>query len=377
MRRQNARVLWRCAFPIVGAVVLALGFGGCAGHDTPLPLPWSAVVPNPYSWPTATPQSQGLDAAMLEQAAALARDRPYTLSLLVIRNGFLVSENYFNGATMNAAFHIHSASKSFTAALFGVALGRRLIGSLDGRLLDWFPEYADASLDPRKYSITLRHLLTMRAGFAWEEDDAHWAAYDSSADWCRYAIQLPLTWNPGETFHYCTPETNLLAAVIAKACGTDLRSFAESSLFAPLGITVGHWYQDPQGYYTGGHEMYFVPRDLARLGDLYLHDGVIGGQRVLPEGWVAESLRRTADSDWDWTPLQEPGYGYQWWLGRLASREVFFASGKGGQLVLCVPSLQMIVVTTNNGESWQTEWQQIQETLALLARYVLPAARTT
>jgi len=347
---------------------------GCGGDDAPPPA-WSAVVQNPCSWPMATPESQGLDSRMLEQAAAEARSRSYTFSLLVIRNGFLVSENYFNGATPNAAYHIHSASKSFTSALVGIALGRGLIGNLDERLLAWFPEYADASLDPRKNSITLRQLLTMRAGFAWDDDEAHWATYGSSPDWCRYAIQLPQAWNPGETFHYCTPETNLLAAIVAKASGTDLRSFAETSLFTPLGITIGHWYQDPQGYYTGGHEMYFVPRDLARLGDLYLHDGVIDGERVLPEGWVAESLQRTADSDWDWKPLEEPGYGYQWWLGRLAGREVFFASGKGGQLVLCVPSLQMIVVTTNNGESWQTEWRQIQETFDLLARYVLPAAK--
>lgn len=333
------------------------------------PLPEPAFV---YAWPESTPEEQGLDSGILSTAIEEAGSRAYTYSLVVIRHGSLVTEGYFHGTLQRTANHIHSASKSFTSAIVGIAIDRGYM-HLDDKVLDWFPEYATRGMDPRKYDITVENLLTMTAGFDWADDLAHLGPVLYTSDLIRYTLDLPLRDDPGTRFNYCTLETDLLSAIVTRATGMLTSEFARAYLLDPLGIRYRIWATGPQGYSLGGRGMFYTPRDMARLGYLYLHDGLVDGRRLVPASWVETSISRHETTGWDWGALKNSGYGYQWWIGDLAGHSIFYASGKGGQFILCFPDLDMVVVTTTDGESWDDEWLQIQQTMELVADFVLPA----
>jgi CubicO group peptidase (beta-lactamase class C family) len=249
----------------------------------------------------------------------------------------------------------------------GIALREDYLTGLDQKMMDFFPEYASSSLDPRKYEITLRHLLMMRAGFDWDDTLQKWREYSSSPDWVKYAIDLPLKDNPGEKFHYSTVQTNLLSAILTRASGMSTLELAKKFLLDPLQISIGHWHQDPQGNYTGGHEMYYTPRDMARFGYLFLNKGVLEGNQIIPAEWVEESVKNYCDTHLNWWPyLATSGYGYQWWINTIDGYPVFYASGKGGQRILMIPDLNMVVVTTTDAASWQTNLSQNQAVMELI-----------
>jgi CubicO group peptidase (beta-lactamase class C family) len=340
-----------------------------------IPKSGSFLDPDPYPWPESSPGLQGLDTEMFERAFQAAEAIPNMYALVVIRKGTLVAERYFHGQTVFRANHLHSASKSFISALVGIALRENFIQNLDQKMMDFFPEYASPLLDPRKYEITLRHLLTMRAGFAWEETAPYLEAYLASPDWVGYALNVPLRYDPGQAFNYASIQTNLLSAILAKASGLSTKALADKYVYGPLGISFPQWYQDPQGYYLGAHAMYISPRDMARFGYLYLQKGRIGDQQIVPAAWIEESWQRTGRSGWDWASLENEGYGYQWWMGNLGGYDIFFAAGKGGQFIITVPELEMVVVTTADGDSWVDSDAQNQDILRLVDRYVLQAAR--
>jgi len=307
--------------------------------------PSDSSTDNSYNWQTATPESQGLNSNILSIASGAALNTNYVRSLLVVRNGYLIFEKYYNGFDKNDAHHVHSVSKSFMSAIVGVAYKENYLQNLDQKILDFFPEYITEDLDPRKHDITIKHLLTMTPGFSWEESSSAWTGYSYSRNWIEYAINLTLIHNPGEKWLYCTPGTNLLSGIVTKATGMTTKEFAEEYLFEPLGISINHWHQDPQGYYTGGHEMYFTSRDMARFGYLYLNNGLVEGQQIIPAEWVEESLRNYAGDEFD----PGFGYGYSWWLGRMRNYSIYSASGLGGQFIFVIPELNMIVVTTASG----------------------------
>ncbi|UCG90259.1 MAG: serine hydrolase [Candidatus Heimdallarchaeota archaeon] len=282
---------------------------------------------------------------------------------------------HFNDGAKNKAFHIHSASKSFTSALIGIAFREGFLESLDHTLFDFFPEYFTPDLDPRKKNITLRHLLTMTAGFNFYDTGDEWMSYSRAEDWVKYAIELPLLHSPKENWHYSTPQTNLLSAILTRVANLSTREFAEKYLFKPLQISIRHWHQDPQGYYTGGHEMYFVPRDMARLGFLYLNNGSIDGNEIIPSEWIQESLQDYAGGRVDEAMrssfYRNVGYDYQWWLQKLSGYDTFSARGHGGQFIICIPQLDMIVVTTATGTVFDTYPSQYTNMIQLVCDILL------
>jgi len=325
-----------------------------------------------FGWSESTPEDQGLDSGILAEAVSEARRLPYLYSLLVIRNGHLVSEDYFNGMSRWSANDNYSVTKSFTSALVGIALDRGFLESLDQKMLDFFPEYVTPGMDPRKHDITIRHLLMMRAGFDWDDVEASFAQLHASPDFIRYILDMPLSDAPGTVFNYCTPESDLLSAILTRATGMSTREFAERYLFDPLGIQIVDWWRDPQGFYFGGREMFFTPRNMARLGQLYLQGGFIDGRKVVSSDWVEESLQYGARF-YPWGPVTDHGYGYQWWLGAIGGYRLFFAVGIGGQYILVFPEIDMIVVTTANMWSWEFQAEQLREIIWLVAEHVLPA----
>ena len=336
-------------------------------------IAFSFSVSEPYEWPEGDPLDYGFDTADLELAYELANQYSFLRSVLVIRHGMLLVEWYFNDGGKNNAFHIHSASKSFMSALIGIAFHEGLLESLDQRMLDFFPEYITPDLDPRKHNITIRHLLTMRAGFNFNDTADEWVAYAGSQNWVKYAIELPLLHDPGKSWHYSTPHSNLLSAILTKAANMSTREFAEQHLFKPLEISIRHWHQDPQGYYTGGHEMYFVPRDMARLGFLYLNNGTINGRPIIPPEWIRDSVQDQSGGIGVGGAI---GYGYQWWLQEIGgfeygAYETFSARGHGGQYILVIPRLDMVVVTTASGTIFDTDGSQGIKIRSFISKFIV------
>ena len=277
-------------------------------------------------------------------------------SLLVVRHGRIVAEASYAGSDLNDRPHdIKSASKSLLSALVGIALERVDLPGLDAPIADLLPEYAEG-LPAEKRAITLADVLSMSSGLA-PTSGEHYGAWVSSDDWTRGALARPLENPPGEVFAYSTGNSHLVSAILTEAVGTSALEYAREHLAGPLGITIHSWDRAPEGYYLGGNSLRMTPRDLARLGQLYLQGGRWNGEQVVPAEWVRRSTSRHADG---W-PHRYGAYGYHWWLPPLPPDtpwESFAAVGYGGQFLYVVPELDMLLVTTATLESKGEEWDR-------------------
>ena len=295
---------------------------------------------------------------------------PTVLSFMVVRHGRIVYEKYYSGNNQDSLVVVYSVTKSVISALTGIAIRDGHISDVDMKLTDILPHYFSDNPDPRKREITIKHLLTMTAGLEIADDEA-WA---KSPDWCKYVIDRPLVYNPGEKFDYNSGLTNVLSVILTKTTGMTTKEFADKHLFGPLGITDYTWWQDPQGYYLGGWGLRLTPRDMAKFGYLYLREGMHNGQQIVPRQWVQESV--TLHS----YPEKTDGYGYAWWLDKLEDRvhgkkyQAFFALGYGGQFIWVVPELDIITVITVKEES-PNDTPEYAAIWHLIHNYVLPAVR--
>ena len=336
----------------------------CERDFTPYPL-------EPAIWNSSTPEEQGMNAQVLDSAFMQARQTGFVDGLLVIRNGYLVAEEYYNGHDETTPHNVKSVSKSFVSAITGIALQHGYIDSLEEKVLDYFPEYIYPGMDPRKYDITIRHLLTMRMGIRGEAEDnygVYWEFY-ASDNWVKKTIEAPLIDDPGAKMHYNTFQTHLLSAIITKATQKSTLEYATDVLFNPMKIDIDSWERDPQGIYMGGNNMLFTPRELLAFGLLYANGGRHDGRQIVPAEWIELSWRRLGRSPWN-----GHSYGYGWWTRTLAGYDVHFAWGYGGQYVFVVPELQLVTVVTSSltnrppgsrGHNWRV--------LRLIRDYVIPA----
>jgi CubicO group peptidase (beta-lactamase class C family) len=230
------------------------------------PLPGSDL-------PVSTPSEQGLPSTQVAKLYYNASKLDTIYSLLVIKNGYLVAEGYFNEGSVDQLSKRASVTKSYTSAMVGLALEHGCISSLDQKMLDFFPDVADQITDPRKKKITIRQMLQMRAGYPWEETDpALWEALWSGA-YLDDIVNIPLTGDPGTRFQYSNLTSHWLGIIVARTCDTDLISFGREYLFSPLNASVSeNWNQDIDGYYIGCGDIQITARDMAKFGLLYLND---------------------------------------------------------------------------------------------------------
>ena len=243
---------------------------------------------------------------------------------------------------------MQSVSKSVTSALIGIAIRRGEIPGVDAKVMPHFSAFSVAP-DPRRDRMTLRDVLTMRTGIRWDELSAYTdatndcAVMESKDDWVGYVLAQPMADEPGKAFLYNSGATELLSHLIRKATGKPADDYAKEHLFAPLGIEF-FWKRTPTGLADTEGGLYLTPRDLAKIGYLYLKDGVWDGKRILPEGWVKSSTTSLTATD-----EKGIGYGYSWWAlppTGAATHGAFLAWGYGGQLLIVVPELDLIAVFT-------------------------------
>ena len=299
-------------------------------------------------WKTSSPEQQGMDSAKLLIADEFIQNRlADAFSLLIVKNGYLVFEKYYSWGSPYKIAVVHSITKSVTSALIGIALEKGYLDNVDQKLIDFFPEYASDHLDPRIEGIRLKHILTMSAGFRWNDLGPVMRDWYTSADWAKFTIQLPLVTNPGDKFNYNSSISHLLSIILTKSTKTSTLDFAKQNLFEPLGIQSGLWRQDPQGYHIGGFGLGFSARDLAKFGFLYLNNGYWEGQSVVPEQWVKQSTEQHIQA------VRHPvygtfGYGYHWWVKQVDGCSSFRAWGRRGQYIVVVPELDLVIAVTSN-----------------------------
>lgn len=287
-------------------------------------------------------------------------------SLLVQQNGLRLVEQYYHGMTAGRKMNIKSASKSIISLLVGIAVDRGIINSVEDRVATYLPGYYVSITDSVKRSITIKDLLTMRAGL--ETTSFHnYGAWVNSSDWVAYALGQPVTARPGGDMVYSTGSSHLLAVILAKASGMDTRTFAERYLFGPLNIEVGGWDRDPQGYYMGGNNMALSSEAMMKVGQMVLNGGTWKGKRIISSEWLAVSFRTYTRSDYN--PYD---YGYMWWNRPVAGYKTYFAWGYGGQYIFLIPDLDAVIVILSSLDTATQRREYKEPVFRLLRRYIIP-----
>jgi CubicO group peptidase (beta-lactamase class C family) len=374
----------RCRVAAIGLAALVLASPARAQSAA-----CGAPAPRDDGWTVAAPAAVGFDPARLCGIPARVADGATNIhAVLVVRHGKLVFEQYFAGEDerfgaplgqvsfdAETKHDLRSISKSVTSLLLGVALAHRKIASIDARVLDLLPEYADLRT-AEKARIGLLDLLTMASGLAWEESTRPYTDPENSyirtfwvPDFDRFVLEQPVETTPGERFNYNTGGTDLIGTIIQKATGQQIDVFAWVVLFEPLGITDFEWLGG-EGGPRAGDGLRLRPRDLAKPGQLVLQHGRWHGRQIVPAAWIKDSTAPQI------TATGALFYGYQWWLGRslIRHREIDWiaGSGLGGQRLYIVPREDLVVVVTAG--NYKARNQGLVPT-DILNRFVLPAVR--
>ncbi len=292
-------------------------------------------------WETSTPEAQGMDSAALAELVDFVGIYKQD-SLLIVRNGHIVVDAYYAPYAPNIRHDLRSVTKSFTGTLTAIALREGLLDS-DSRVVDFFADKQIQNLDDAKKKITIQHLLDMTSGIAWTEnvyspDETVMQMY-KSPDRTDFVLSQPMSDPPGARFNYDGGNPYVLSALISRKTGRDALDFARDELFKPLGISSVRWGEDDaQGVTDGESGLYLAPRDVAKLGYLYLREGCWDGQQIIPTSWV-DRVRQG--------PVKARNgyhYGNLWWS--LPERGAFMALGNFSQILLVLPKLDVVAVMT-------------------------------
>ncbi|MGH1479501.1 MAG: serine hydrolase domain-containing protein [Geminicoccales bacterium] len=338
-------------------------------------------------WVTTLPGDVGLDpeiGVLIDDAVAQG-DLPNLHSVLVARHGKLVVEQYYEGQDERwgsslgevvfgptLKHDMRSISKSIVGILYGIALDEGKVPAPDQPLLDQFPAFQDLAGDPIRQRMTVEHALTMTLGTEWDEtlpySDARNSeiAMELADDRYRFILDRTMVSEPGERWVYNGGTTAILAHLIAKGTGTPLLEFARERLFHPLRITDVEWVEGSNGEPAAASGLRLRPRDLAKIGQLVLNQGRLQDRQLVPSHWLAASFENSVAAEDD---LE---YGYQWWLGRGRSdgRRWIAGFGNGGQRLIVIPNLDLVVVVMAGNYNQPDAWRIA---VKLMADIVLPS----
>ena len=357
--------------------IAALLLGACGGETVVPEFTGPPNVDLAQPWATASIDQVGGSSDMVEKGLESARTNDRLLSMLVVKNGRLVVEEYFGNAQREDLHDVRSVTKSVVSALTGLAIERSDIGSVDDPIGGYLDSLV-SDLEPEKAAITIEHLLTMASGLEWDESGGFgdYTEWIQSDDRLGYILDKPLVAAPGTRYNYNSGAVHLLGVVLEQATGMRLPELADELLFSRIGISRSRWEPFPDGFHNGGAGLDLRPRDLARFGQLYLQKGASAGRPIVPEEWVARSS--VVRFDWRFSSGRLAGisYGFLWWVVPGVPGPLYFAWGFGGQYVVVVPELYLVIVTTNN---WRgvgaAAGRYERQTMDVLVDYIIPAFR--
>ncbi len=337
-------------------------------------IPISELEPFTFS----TPEKQGMNSDVLNNAYQKATSLGFVDGIIISKNGYIIGEQYFNGFDKTKPHNVKSVSKSILSAITYFAINEGAF-NVNNKVLPFFPEYNNSSLDTRKSTITIQHLLTMRMGISSEFDDNYNVYTDlyNSSNWIKSTLEFPLKNAPGDAMNYNTFQTHLLSGIITKATKKSTFDFASETLFKLMKIDIDSWEQDAQGYYFGGNSMFFTPREMYLFGKLYLNKGKLFNTQIIPESWVNLSLTTSTNfSNLEVGAFKNYNYGYLWWLGEINKYTLFLAYGYGGQLIAVFPDIHLIIITTTENKVTPTNAaNQEVKMFNFISENILPAIK--
>lgn len=299
----------------------------------------------PYEQPLlrSTPEKEGISSARIrEMLYALSQRKTLHLhSVMVLRNGKVIGETSFYPYQKELWHASYSMGKSVVSMAIGFLIQEEKI-TLDTKIVDLFKKDLNFISMLKLKNLTVRHLLTMTSGVAFNETGAI-----SGDDWIKSFLEAPMHHEAGESFEYNSMNTYILSAIVTEVTGETLVDYLKPRLFEPLGITRIFWEKCPRGINKGGWGLFLSIEDMAKLGQLYLQNGQWNETQLLSEEWVRESVTKKVEPPADTGFV---GYGYQIWTGK--REQSFTFNGMMGQNVFVYPDVQMIVVTTGGNEEF-------------------------
>jgi CubicO group peptidase (beta-lactamase class C family) len=326
-------------------------------------------------WETASLIEAVMDSEKIDEMmlAILGGNDKNVHSILLIKNGKLVFEEYFYGYDRETLHYLASVSKSITSILIGIAIDQRFTAAVGTTAYEFFPEYTGTKWIDRKYPITLQHILTMAAGLDWDatrysrRDPRHTTHQMYASDNpIQFVLQRDLIEAPGEKFYYNSGLTILLGGIVKNTSGLYIDKFAEQYLFTPLGIWDYRWDKFPDGNIQTDGGLSLRPRDMAKIGYMVMKNGKWKDRQIVPEEWIIESTKKHIDG-------RGIGYGYQWWIGQTPINnqtiKVLFASGHGGQKIFILPDLDLVAVFTSR--VFNSKGHSAPE--GFLLKYIIPS----
>ena len=327
------------------------------------------------SWTVSSLEEQHIDRTRIQEMMhdILSNNLKNIHAILIIKNGHLVFEEYFSGYHRHLKHSVQSVTKSVTSILVGIAKEREKNIFLDKKLGFYLPEYHNLISGNAKQDITLDHLLTMRAGLEWNEMHMPTSLYEMiwSGDAIKYVLEQKLVDPPGRRFHYSTGLSTILGRILENAAGMNALAYAEQHLFSHLEIQDYFWGSTADGSISTGAALYLRPRDMAKLGYLFLNNGIWQGKRILSEEWIKSAIHPHVKNEIDM--VSGTGYGYQWWMGPLRVKDqdyhAYYAAGHGGQYIVQIPELDLIIVTTSE---WQENNAGDFRAGSIMENYILP-----
>ncbi len=294
-------------------------------------------------WRTSTPSKEGFNPDTLMKLYDLYGEKG---SIVVVRNGFIVSENYPEPFDTNYMHNIYSCTKTVTSILFGIAVDKGLVKNDEDNLINYFSDLHIQNMDSLKQSIKLKDVLSMSSGLHWRggiggkdiDELIH-----NQPDWIQFVLDKPMENKPGTHFRYNSGGTHLLSSIIQRESKMLTKDFAKKNLFKPLGIDSITWdiYVSPKGITPGPWGLCMPIRDMAKLGYLYLNNGKWDDKQIVSEDWVKKStqiqISRGEGSD---------AYGYQWWILDGFPKYTYTARGWYGNeyaFITVVPDYDLVV----------------------------------
>lgn len=335
-----------------------------------------------WQWPEASLADVGLNKKIINKAhrniqnsknqkVGRVKTKKYQHmdSMLIVKNGKLVYEKYYNDGSKNRPHKLESAGKSFLSAIFGIAYDQGLFKSVDTKVYDYFGQFFTniQNMDEDKANMTLHNLMTMRSGwdcninFAEKRCSKQMLAGKNNIESIQWVLDRPMAFKPGAKMQYTDANPIMLDTLIYLVSGKTSADIARESLYGPMGVSMEDF-----GAFTS--------RQMAMLGQLFLNKGQWNGKQIISKEWVEKSTAIIYPFNKS-KPGVVQGYGYYWWTGKFSSKnsdltvDSFFAAGNGGQYIIVIPSLDMVVVFT--GQDYESPG--MTKAINIVGDYILPA----
>ncbi|MWV45520.1 serine hydrolase [Paenibacillus sp. HJL G12] len=325
-------------------------------------------------WETRDAESVGIRPEKLKELDnGLNFQLGFIHSVVVVRRGSIAYEKYFHGFGPEDPQDVTSVTQGIISALIGIAIDQGHIQSVDQKIIDFFPEAAPRASDLLKRTLTIKHLLTMTAPYAWKGSDPL-DRLRRQKNWTMFILEMLGQKGRAGDFQYSLSSAHLLSAILTRSTGVSTREYANEHLFRPLGIreipdqkmksfskddvfgkSITGWIKDPQDYNIGGWGLTLTPREMARFGYLYVNRGKWGDKQIVSEKWIEESLSQQLED-----------YGYLWWLREDNGIFTYIAVGIGGTYIYCIPEKELVVVVASKMD------KMIIDRWELLEDYIIP-----